>query len=186
MCSVWCCSLARLSRMQYTTDLWKYWKPLGLRAPWCCTKMENMRTESASWTHAAQMHSCSALWQMHKTARFSSFLCRVILGDKEILNPWLQTPYSGAKLERNSVSKADLSRPWEVRVLPLWHELGYGAAGSRVTVSGGTGVISFPESLAPQRSNSQVSAPACKRGQHLCSSQSPTADTGKAAFISSK
>lgn len=83
--------------------------------------------------------------------------------------------------------KADLSKPWKMCVLSLWHELGYGAAGSRVTVSGGhTGIISFPESLAPQCTNSQVSALAYRAGNVFCSSQSPAADTSKAGFISSK
>lgn len=88
-------------------------------------------------------HKLITVLQFDKCTELQDFLlfCAVILRDKELLCPWLQIFDSGAK--------------W------AW----WGAAvGAGLQCVEGTGIISFPESLALQYSNSQVSALAYRVG----------------------
>lgn len=108
-------------------------------------------------------HKCTTVLQFDKCtepAGCSSFLC----SHKELLCPWLQISDSGAKWKHGPLLK-DLSRAWKASVLPLWHELGAGAAmEAGLQCVRGIGMIAFPESLALQCSNGQVSALAYKVG----------------------
>lgn len=93
VCSTWCCSLARLSRMQYTINLWKYLKPLGLRAFWWCRCLFAQKWKKCKYNQLARHVLCKCIVFLHfdKRTEQQDFLlfCAVILRDKEILSPWL-------------------------------------------------------------------------------------------------
>jgi len=174
--------------MQCIISLWKYWKPPSLRDFWCCrclcTQTENVQIEPARHV----LCKCTVVLHCDKCPEQQDFLlfCAVTLRDGNA-KPVAANLLCRSKVRAQFSAKGRLEQALEsmgalsaapARLWGSWKQ-GYSVWGAQA----------LPHFLRPLRrsaQNNQVGVLAYKSRQNLCSSQSLTADTGKAAFISSK